>query len=1086
MKNFFHLTGRSLYGFQQHNRFVFQDGGQTESFALAGIEAGQEKQLSPENGKEALVAQYKQAKETIDSQAAQYKKKFEGKEDGDKAQAAIEKARGDAQEKLAASYNQMVGQLEKNSETTANEQVNAIISYRKEKAEGKYNDALIYETVPGKAGFTWSPKGKVGADKSNEWNHLGEGDFKVALTAMIKAVYVAEGPKAADDLVNKMKHQKLGFDEMQADPEYAFGQGTYHDPPLIQFNPDMDNDENGNTRKLTGLVFGYAHAARNRLENEDAREAYFSYLASSGKKAGAAPRSMDPDDILTPDQWLAQSGNEKYLGAAKKLDEEKLNEERTAQVDDYLGKLSNTKQRGELKGLLLGRLQGESDPKKWNQIMRETSASAFGMTLDVYSKTEWSDLDKSHRSSIDDFVKKAQANMGKYVLEEGQNHDGKSAGYVAGLLMRAEEKFKDDPAMLAKYKEQLKAITDSEDLKKKMGDNLANSEYFSKRVGEVEDNYSAKKDATEKLSKANDALFDIVKQELPSPDKFVAAAKEEKDEKYKKIGEKYRNQERYADDMIAKIPADKVKERNYIRSILIAAVGRETDPDKIKALGEAALKDKAGLNLDPDKLGSVDYEKNLKAFVDAHTDFTENGKKMDDQSKSLAAGLLYAAEVKYKDEPNKDKILAAYKKYLKGKMDTLGKDSDNQEDIEKLKLKQSLLEDTIDKGTRDKILADIDKLQTKLYNKSWNAMAWPDTFKEDFSDNEQLITDNKNFLDKHGTREKVGTFQPANREIDAILDEFKKDHADAYSKNEETIKGKIVEFHKRMASRNTDPEKGEVIKTPGERLKLLAELQGYLSNMADDGVEENQYIDATEKYTYTTKILEASTNINEAKKYVQGMAEGLGFDVKKDQKAIDALKAVNDAKPEDRAHVMAEQIAALYKDSPKHPENPFTKEDFDDYSQYILDKKTAPKTPGGGTGGGRVPSVGPSVAPGNGTPGGTKGPEIVSSVSIDISAAPVEIKIDHKKDRMEKPPQWLAGKRDDILKKYNQDARKNDLYVVRRGKDEYVAEVSPLIDWDGNTIVNYYNKPPEQGKKPDAGVKVASADSTEKPDPDKK
>lgn len=975
-----------VFGIRAFKRFVYDETpGQAEAERITGMEVGREAEISGNTEGEAGINKaFDKAKADIDSKAAEFKGKYEGKEDADKAKAAIETARVAAQGKLEKAKTAALAVLKQNADKDANDMAKVLVDSRKSEAEKKYKDPLGYQSVPGDAGFDWiNEKGK------KEWNHLGTDDFKVALTAMIQAVYVAEGKKAADDLVAKMKNSKLGFLEMKYDDEFKFAQGVEHDPPLIQFNPDYDNDERGNTRKLTGLIFGYAHAARNRLEDDTAREAYLAYLAESGKKAGSAPRSMSPDDILTPDQWIAAPGNEKYIGAGKKLDEQKLNEERASQVDDYLSKLSNTKEREELKGIILGRLQGEKDPKKWMDIIRDTSAKAFGMSLDEYGKTEWADLDKSKLSNINDFVKKSQESMGKYVLDEGQNRDGKCRGYVAGLLMKAEERFKDDPAMLAQYKEQLKTITGSDELRQKMGDNLANSEYYTKRLGETGNLYEDKRPLAKKLEDANNALFDVVKNELPSPDKFADAAKAEKDKKYNSMGETYRNQERYADDMIAKIPADKVKERNYIRSILIAAVGRETDPAKIKALGEAALKDAKGLNLDPANLGSVDYEKNLKAFVDAHQDLTENGNKMDDQSKGLAAGLLYAAELKYQNDPNKDKILAGYKEYLKGKMDTLGKDSGTVEKIEKLKRKQDLLEDTTDPATRKKILGDIDKLQTELYNKSWYEMAWPDTFKKTFEEgegkkHEELMAGNKDFLDKYGTKEKTDNFSHANPQIDAIFEAFKNDpkNKDVYDKNKAAIEAKKTELHKLMASTNKDPSKGPVILTPEARLGVMAQAQDYLAHLADDKASEKRYKEAADRYTVTVKILAASADKKKSADYVTAMAKGIGYETaegKVDPKVQAALDKVNAAKDEDRAGVIAEQFGLLFKDAPSATDpnfTLFTKSDFDDYSKYLADKpkEEEPKkktSVGGGTPGGGAPQGGSQGSP-SAVPGGNK------------------------------------------------------------------------------------------------------------------
>ncbi len=120
------------------------------------------------------------------------------------------------------------------------------------------------------------------------------------------------------------------------------------------------------------------------------------------------------------------------------------------------------------------------------------------------------------------------------------------------------------------------------------------------------------------------------------------------------------------------------------------------------------------------------------------------------------------------------------------------------------------------------------------------------------------------------------------------------------------------------------------------------------------------------------------------------MAKGLGYETGKDKldpKVKAALDEVDKAKDEDRANVMAVQLAALFKDS-SQGQNPnfttFTKSDFDDYSKYIAEKpKEEPKkktsvgggAPSGGAPGGGSPSGVPSGSPGGSpkaAPGGPK------------------------------------------------------------------------------------------------------------------
>ena len=833
---------------------------------------------------------------------------------------------------------------------------------------------------------------------------MSDGAFKEIMVGMLRAVYVAEGEEAANALLEKMKKGPkdsfgpidgdkivMDFEKMKYDKDFMLAQGVEHDPPLIQFDPDVTSGDY-NSRSLAGKIFGLNHAADNRIKDAGVREKYKAYLAEAGRQAGNAKDAKQADAIQTPDEWIAAHPENKE--AATEIDQEKLEKERLSKINDYLKDFPAEKgwEKDQLRGILMGRLQGENDPAKWLDLMREAGAKAYGVSVDVYKDTSWGDLNKDN--AVSKYVKEQQKDMGKYLLDEEKNHDGQGRGYVAGLLMAAEKRFEGNPALLKKYREELKAVTESDDFGKKVRSNLDNSDHYDRLMkdevwGKSKEQDEQNWENRRKLGVANDALFSAARTTLPTPDKYEEGHKDKAAEKAEKLP-----REAYVDGLLANMPAEKGKERDQLRGVLMAAIGNAENPDGSKKTPADMAKlvkpllDAMGINETDHKVDAA-TQADLDKILKGRTDFGENGKKLDLSSKGYMAAMLYQAEQKYKDNP---KLLEAYKKHLTDSVNTDGYKAVNEEKMTKIKKYQDYLEDPVisKKLTleeRRTYLDGIAELTNQLLQETSKATTGPDAFKEAFEkdqtkEKEKIAGENKAFLDKYS--DQVGDYKKAEVSLKAIMDEVPDTGRDA------AYKAKRKELEDKLK----DPK----VKTEADRFAILAAARGFVDHKKDDKVPEARYEVVVQNYVATKDIMAKAEDKKKYGPFLDAIGKDKTFGYKDAVEIEKAKKEVDAAKPEDKAKVLAQQVLRLYKDAPgkanaqgavEKPQINLTEEDFDTYKKYLEEKAAAakkaeedkkksnpPKVGGGtgtgGAGGSGTPGGGPKPGPGTGpapTPG---------------------------------------------------------------------------------------------------------------------
>lgn len=983
MKKLFHISFPQVFGLHAVKRFVFENPGETESLALQGFEANKEADIdaAAKEGKRGLDKALKDGNEAIDRKAADYRKKYEGKDDKDAAEKAINAARDAAKVKLEAKHKAALEALRQNSVTAGNEAANALVQDRKEKAKGKYPDNQLEKYSVGNSSLDWKEEGK---DYDNE--DMSDGAFKEIMVGMLRAVYVAEGEEAANALLERMKqgNKVMDFEKMKYDKDFNLAQGVEHNPPLIQFDPDVTSGDY-NSRSLAGKIFGLNHAADNRIKDEKAREAYKAYIAEAGRQAGKARDAKQVDAIQTPDEWIA--AHPEYKEAATEVDQEKLDKERLAKINDYLQEFPGEKgwEKDQLRGILMGRLQGENDPAKWLDLMREAGAKAYGVSVDDYKATSWADLNKS--DAITKYIKGQEKDIGKYLLDKEKNHDGQGRGYVAGLLMAAEERYKDNPALLRKYREELKALTDSSEFGEKVRANLDDSAHYDRLVkdqvwGKSDEQNEKNWEERRKLGEANAALFAAVRSTLPSPDKYEETHKDKASEKAEK-----QPREAYVDGLLANMPAEKGKERDQLRGMLMAAIGPAENADGSKKTPAEMAKlvkpilDAMGINDSDHKIDAA-TQADLDKILQGRTAFGENGKKLDLSSKGYLAAMLYQAEQRYKDNP---KLLEAYKKHLTDSVNTDEYKAATEAKMAKIQKHQDQLEDPIIfkklslEERRERVDA-IAELTNQLLQETSKATKLPDNFEKDKAPalKAEVLQGNKDFLDKYGQADKLDK-PNSEKSLTAIFGSVPKD------KITDANKKAYEDKQKELAA-----ELGKA-KTPEDRLKILAKAQDYTAGFVDDKAEKDRFATVAEQYTLTVKIADTAKDKKKSDAYIKAMAKALGYK-DDDQKVKDALAAITDAAESKRAGVLADQVVALYAgaDAAKRPPIAYTKEAYDTYSAYIAEaeakaaqakaaaKKPAPGTGGaggsgsggtpGGAGGGAGPKAGPGATPGGKPP----------------------------------------------------------------------------------------------------------------------
>ncbi len=813
-----------------------------------------------------------------------------------------------------------------------------------------------------------------GENKTERWQ---SGNLDKAVTEALKVIYKEQGKDAADAKVDEMIKASTGFGNRVGMSE--LGQ-ILNVNGVNALTYAGDNEMLGDAaefdQKQVGRIWGLAYAANAAFgDNEAGKKGLADYTqyvhdaVVAVNKSKTKDQASAVDGLMTPTEWAMKNNKEALKG---------YKENATANVSELILSIGDTKSKNKLNGIWTAIQDAESDQGKQNLMFQDFLGKLGIADADALAKLKPEELEK--------LLKEKNANVYGDAPDklDGLKGDDKEAnkainmvkdrlqGYLSGLEVASDGKeFKDgdydySDRVRSEYRDYIKRVSSSTgpdskmaDITTKMGPVLQQTDLFNQ----------VKRDALY-------GFLNEAKAGIKTPNQFFEDFKAKEKERYTGVSEAYVKQEKYVNYLVDSLPAEKTKEHDYLRGILIAAVGRETDPQKMKDAANAALKE---LGVDPTKLGEADYDKNFKKFVDARRDLTDNGKKMDDMSKGLAVGLIYAAEQKFKDDPNKDKILASYKEYLKGKMDTLGKDEDTQEKVAELKRQQSLLKNTTDSETRKNILTTIAKLQSPLYLGSWNAMGWPDTFKKDFDvkdveDRKKLLEENKKFLSDYAP-EKL-TDDSARGAINTILSAIPKDKADA---NKDAIAAKKTALLAEVDALKT--KKGKDL--GNAYLQILAKAQDYAGTLDE---KDHRYLDGSNRYITTARILEVSGNQKESVDYVTKMGKAMGLD-EKTGTLKDALDKVKAASPDERAAIIAAQIEAILKVAPadKKGDLAFEKTDFDDYrdaaekNKQAQAKKPAKKAGsggGGGMGGGTPSGGGGGMGGGGGSrrrPGETPG-----------------------------------------------------------------------------------------------------------------
>ncbi len=791
----------------------------------------------------------------------------------------------------------------------------------------------------------------------------GPGNNMDRITQMLKIVYIEEGKAAAEVLARQMERKSEGVgDNMdRKSMNDVFGEGTFKTADDAKLTEGASSTVSG---RMYGLVYVAGRAFGDSEAGKAAYAAYMEYLKAEGEKIKANKNWAEKDKaavaLMTPTEWAAQNtlhrmGLKKYAEAGG--------------APELLDKIESGDAKNKLKAVLDGILRGETDPKKRDAMVKQmmtdlgkdenSIASLTPADLEAYLRSKKLDgygdtFDKLKMDKASDFeaIEKARS-MG---LERFKSN---MKGYLSGLQLSADSKeFKDgNKDYSARVRQEYRDYIKQQSSLEGGGDLMNNLQTGINKVLTPPTTMPEVITWGMKVPGLVDMYSSAVRTGFQTPDLFFVTFLAKEKEKYKD-----HPQEREVDDMLSKIPAEKTKERDYLRGILLGAIGGETDPDKMRKLAEDAMKDQNGLNMDPAKLEEVDFKKNLKKFIEDRKEFFgEDGKKLGDMTQGYAAGLLYQAEQRFKDKPE---LLDAYKKQVKEKLDEYAKVEETKDAVRRLEAYKLNLPIETDPQKKKNTQKQIDELQSSMYRGAWEKILYPATFEKEKAPQlkEQTLAGNKDFLDKYGQADKLDK-PNSEKSLTAIFGSVPKD--------------KITDANKK-AYEDKQKELAAALgkaKTPEDRLKILAQAQDFTAHFVDGKAPEDRFQTVAEQYTLTVKIADTAKDKKKSDAYIKAMAKALGYK-DDDQKVKDALAAITDAAESKRAGVLADQVVALYAgaDAAKRPPIAYTKEAYDTYSAYIAEaeakaaqakaaaKKPAPGAGGaGGSGSGGGPKPGPGV-----------------------------------------------------------------------------------------------------------------------------
>jgi|GEM_PF-6451805 len=865
-------------------------------------------------GQEDLDKQKTAALDKLNKEATSYKEGYVGEEEGRSAYVeAIEKARATAESNLNKAFESANKQLTDEGEKESSQAKDVLEEGRKADVKEQYGESdLKTDDFP----FNSSRIAYVNDEGEAKTKGTTGTHFRDTMIEMVRSVYVAEGKAAADELLHKLQTFKKDhgkdttYKNMIEDDAFAFlKEGV--DRKIITFEPD-----NGDKRAIVGKVYGLIHAADSETafsgdKADAAREKYKAYLAKVAKDC--ADGKSNPDEILTPGAWLRDDKEGKEFASANaKLDENAVNQQIETKVDSVVDESvfgHHSDQRFTLKGILMARLKNEPDAKKWDDIIKSTM----------------SDVGVSKSNLGAEYDEQSGEKMAKYIEEHAVGvkelkdaHSEKATGYVAGLMLAAEDKFKDKPELLQKYKDSVEAMLGSKDFLDSDADGKSVAKRLTLAQAFVED-----KKFDEGFGKESEAIFEATRKLLPTPDKFF------KENAEKEKGKDPRD--KYVDDQLKDV-TDPAK-HDRLKGLMMASLGPNKDPEKM----EGILK-KMGVGAD-----MSDDDVNNILLKDK--DYGENGKKLDETSKAYISGLVHRVEQLYKDKPE---FVAAYKADLIKSLNEDGSThggpdkfkSDTEDLIEELRDNRRDAErGKMSKEDRERSDAEI---RGKLFSLTRRSTVWP----EDFYENKWVIEQErgkkseetekeekhgKSFLDKH--KEHAGSVEDAQNAVD---DMFKVSaHPELVSEAWTTaMKNKLEEY--KTALGKTETVEG--------RLRILASARDYLDHFeshweeAPSDSSDHNYENAARSYSMSSEILRAEKDDKSARKYLTDLAvKQLGF--KAGSKEVkDALAALKNAKDDQsRQDVLVAQILALKDNAAadKKENVPFSSaDDFNYYRDY--------------------------------------------------------------------------------------------------------------------------------------------------------
>lgn len=866
--------------FQQSNPDVNADAGQ-----LASIETQQETSLEGQNSMKDIQAVYEAGINAINAFTDTQKVAWGDDETKAEHDAALEAAKTAALNKWKEKQSEAENKFGEDAKIRSLEMADELAKARaaeKKYPEGSLDKISVFGNwAEGDNRVKYVENGEVKTQSENA------GNFRYTLQYMLQAVYVAEGKEAAQRLFDTLKNNtRQQNNSNNLAKSFGLDEGLNPNSPVITF--EGDNDEGRRTR---GVLWGYMHAANSLFgkdkAGQDAKKEYFEYLGIEGRKSSEAYGDANKKmlgDLQTPEQWVRV--HKKPADSLISIKEGVLQTQKNAFVDSYIAKHPYFKDHGaqEIRGVLMGFLKSCDDESTLDEAEKQIEDAVHPRAVGQYSEAIKKFFDKED-----------EVFPNKY---SGDKRENQSLGYVYGLMLRAEETYKAKPYLLAAYKAKLKEVTNS--------------------------------DAWGKLENAENG-FKAAVGLLPTPEGFEGARKVEKP------------QESFVDDMLKKLDADSLESlatRDYIRGILIGAIGKETDPAKMEERGNAALKE-AGVTTGTDENG-IRYDtsgtnRNLMNDILGK----EANDKIDSLSKGLLTGMMLLAKEQFKNNPGD---FEAYKKHLKAVVTDREFQTKMNGNLNAIDQANKEYENAgTDSVKKEKAVRQITALRQKVYDYVDHYAFWPDHFQSWFNRDalEKNVKANMDFVDAYG--DKAQKPAAANAALNTIF-------------NNEDLKDELKDDPKKEKASAVAKKKAELVKkieegkSPEARLAILAAAQAWVENYPDNNAESetktaDDYTKAAALYHSAERIIKSAKSREAAGKYLQERAKALGYKkLKKNEQYQQALEAVKAADPKDRQKILAQQIIELEKgaEAGKKPAFFLSLEDFNAYGK-VIEEKMKPK-----------------------------------------------------------------------------------------------------------------------------------------------